>query len=40
MGVIDYPLGIPDTSDTYFTIPHWATHMVTIHPLSLPPHTR
>jgi len=36
MGMIDYPLGMPDTSDTYFTIPH----MVTIHPLSLPPHTR
>jgi hypothetical protein len=35
-GLIDYPLGIPDTSDTYFAIPH----MVTIHPLSLPPHTR
>ena len=37
-GVIDCPLGmgIPDASDTYFTIPH----MVTIHPLSLLPHTR
>jgi len=33
--VIDYPLGMPDTSDTYFAIPH----MVIIHPLSLPPHT-
>ena len=25
-GVIDYPLGMPDTSGTYFTIPHVVNH--------------